>query len=93
MSSTEDWLLEILEAVRIGGWLGAEPDSREPNYLDTDVAESIIRQHMLSEAMEILNKFDLQILVQIDDYQHLNGGFIDTMTLRKAFTEKYGERE
>lgn len=54
MSSTEDWLLEILEAVRIGGWLGAEPDSREPNYLDTDVAESKIRQHMLSEAIELI---------------------------------------
>lgn len=100
MSSTEDWLLEILEAVRIGGWLGAEPDSREPNYLDTDVAESKIRQHMLSEAMGLLGEDDNEVRGTTQSPDNPNYWTKRTKhrnelkaELRKAFTEKYGERE
>lgn len=34
---------QILEAVRIGGWYDANPNSRQPDYLDVDVALAAIQ--------------------------------------------------
>lgn len=43
-------LEDILEAVRIGGWYDANPNQRESNYLDVDVALQQINSLMISKA-------------------------------------------
>lgn len=48
----DSWIDEILEAVRVGGWYDANPNQREANYMDTDVAKAAILRGIETMVLE-----------------------------------------
>lgn len=104
MSSTEDWLSEILvslvcEALMDDYNKTVSNDDSGLIKLE-DEAKAKIRQHMLSEALVLIGEDDNEVRGTTQSPDNPNYWTKRTKhrnelkaELRQAFTEKYGERE
>lgn len=98
--STEDWLSEIMEDKSFIHYsCGIEADPADgfgdcTCHVSKELAEAKakIRQHMLSEALELIGEDEIY---PVENYSTLKIKTRNELRaeLRKAFTEKYGERE
>jgi len=108
MSSTEDWLSEIISVVG-ETYIDIKTGEREGDYTHNEAsieyretdndAKSQIRQHMLSEALVLIGEDDNEVRGTTQSPDNPNYWTKRTKhrnelkaELRQAFTEKYGER-
>jgi len=100
MSSTEDWLDEILaDSLQQAYWHGELKKTDGVLMPVLDEAKAKIRQHMLSEALVLIGEDDNEVRGTTQSPDNPNYWTKRTKhrnelkaELRQAFTEKYGER-